>query len=73
MTLKVASKLERSWGTKPCNHPKLEKVFYFGTYTEVYACTQCGKQFSPVKIKSIKIKDKIKLIWEKIVMPKECY
>jgi hypothetical protein len=37
-----ALKLKEEWGNKPCDHPKLEKVYYSGAFLINYACTTCG-------------------------------
>jgi hypothetical protein len=39
-------KLKDEWGNKPCDHPKLEKVYYTGAFQINYACTHCGKEFT---------------------------
>jgi hypothetical protein len=39
-------KLEQEWGDKPCDHPRLGKVYYTGAFLTNYACTQCGKEFT---------------------------
>jgi len=42
----AAQKLKDSWGKKPCNHPRLEKVYYSGAFLINYVCTQCGADFT---------------------------
>jgi hypothetical protein len=42
----ATQKLKETWGDKPCEHPKLEKIFYTGAFLTVYGCTQCGKEFT---------------------------
>jgi hypothetical protein len=42
----AAQKLKESWGEKSCNHPHIEKEFYFGAFLINYVCTQCGKEFT---------------------------
>ena len=39
-------KLKDEWGNKPCDHPRLEKIFYTGAFLTTYCCTQCGKEFT---------------------------
>ncbi len=41
-----AKELEKDWGNKPCNHPRIEKEYYLGTQTGDYVCTTCGVQGS---------------------------
>jgi transcription initiation factor IIE alpha subunit len=41
-----AQKLKEEWGTKPCDHPGLEKVYYSGAFLLNYSCTQCGADFT---------------------------
>jgi hypothetical protein len=41
-----SQKLKEEWGNKPCNHPKLEKVYYAGAFLINYSCTQCGADFT---------------------------
>jgi hypothetical protein len=58
MHSKIAKRLKRKWGDKPCDHPAFDSEYFFGTYTGSYVCTQCGKLFSPEekdKILAIKI------------------
>jgi hypothetical protein len=38
--------LKESWGNKPCDHPRLEKVYYNGAFLINYACTTCGADFT---------------------------
>ncbi len=42
----ATQKIKDDWGDKPCEHPKLEKVFYTGAFLTVYGCTQCGREFT---------------------------
>jgi len=42
----TAEKLKKSWGNKPCDHQKLEKVYYSGAFLINYACTICGADFT---------------------------
>jgi hypothetical protein len=42
-----ASKLEESWGNKPCDHPKFDKEYFLGSATGDWVCTQCGRAFMP--------------------------
>jgi hypothetical protein len=41
-----ALKLREEWGDKPCDHPKLEKVYFTGAFLLNYACMQCGAEFT---------------------------
>jgi hypothetical protein len=41
-----ALKLRNEWGDKPCDHPKLEKVYYTGAFLINYVCTKCGAEFT---------------------------
>ncbi|NOU20009.1 MAG: hypothetical protein HOO91_20820 [Bacteroidales bacterium] len=45
-----AKKLRDEWGTKPCDHPKLEKEYYADTHTLDYVCKQCGKEFNVLEM-----------------------
>jgi hypothetical protein len=42
----VAQKVKEAWGTKPCDHPHLEKEYYAGAFLINWICTQCGKEFT---------------------------
>lgn len=42
MQLKEALELQRQWGNKPCNHPRVEKEYHLATSTGDYVCTTCG-------------------------------
>jgi hypothetical protein len=42
----ATQQLKETWGKKPCNHPRLEKVYYSGAFLINYACTQCGADFT---------------------------
>jgi hypothetical protein len=46
MQFKEANRLRDEWGSKPCNHPGIEKEYYWGAQTGDYVCTTCGKAFS---------------------------
>lgn len=46
MEFYAAQKLRESWGDRPCDHPKFEKVYYTGAFLINYACTQCGTEFT---------------------------
>ncbi len=40
------AKIRKRWqeaGSPPCDHPDIDKEYYFGTSTGDYACLQCGK------------------------------
>lgn len=39
-------KLREEWGNKSCDHPHFEKLYYAGAFLIVYACTQCGREFT---------------------------
>lgn len=39
-------KVREEWAQKPCDHPKLEKLYYAGAFLVSYACTQCGEEFT---------------------------
>jgi len=39
-------KIKEQWGDKPCEHVRIEKMFYTGAFLTVYVCTVCGKEFS---------------------------
>jgi hypothetical protein len=39
-------KVKDEWGTKPCEHPSLEKIFYTGAFLTTYCCSSCGKEFT---------------------------
>ena len=39
-------KVRDEWGSKPCNHPAFEKIFYTGAFLTVYCCSVCGKEFT---------------------------
>jgi hypothetical protein len=42
----ATQKLKESWGKKPCDHPRLEKVYYVGAFLINYACIDCGADFT---------------------------
>ena len=42
----LSQKIKEEWGKKPCDHPKLEKVYYTGAFLTVYCCTTCGAEFT---------------------------
>lgn len=42
----AGQKLKDSWGKKPCDHPRLEKVYYVGAFLINYACVKCGADFT---------------------------
>ncbi|MBK7132534.1 MAG: hypothetical protein IPH69_06835 [Bacteroidales bacterium] len=46
MEYSVSVKLKESWGKKPCDHPRLEKVYYVGAFLINYSCTTCGADFT---------------------------
>jgi hypothetical protein len=46
MEYHMAQKLKEEWGTKPCDHPVFEKVYYTGAFLINYACTKCGAEFT---------------------------
>lgn len=41
-----SQKLKKNWGSKPCDHPKVEKVYYAGAFILNYSCTLCGSDFT---------------------------
>ena len=43
MQLSEATALHKSWGNRPCSHPRLEKEYYLGMATGDYVCTTCGQ------------------------------
>ena len=43
MQMDKIEELRKEWGTKPCDHPNVEKEYYLGAQTGDYACTQCGR------------------------------
>lgn len=47
-------KLREEWGKKPCDHPHFEKIYYAGAFLIVYACTQCGEEFTIARKLEIK-------------------
>lgn len=42
----AAQKIKEEWGDKPCDHPRLEKVYYSGAFLINYACIRCGHEFT---------------------------
>jgi hypothetical protein len=42
----AAQKLKESWGNKPCDHLRLEKVYYVGAFLINYCCVRCGADFT---------------------------
>ena len=46
MEYNAAQKVKEEWGSKPCDHPHLEKEYYVGAFLINYVCTQCGKEFT---------------------------
>jgi hypothetical protein len=46
MEYSASVKLKESWGKKPCDHPRLEKVYYVGAFLINYSCTTCGADFT---------------------------
>jgi hypothetical protein len=45
----TALKLKEEWGNKPCEHPRLEKVYFTGAFLINYVCTTCGAEFTIAK------------------------
>jgi len=43
MQMLAAARLREVWGEKPCDHPRIEQEYHFGSNTGEYVCTQCGK------------------------------
>lgn len=57
----IAKKFREDWGSKPCDHPKIEKEYFADTHTLDYVCSQCGKEFTVLEMleaKDIYIKNK---------------
>jgi hypothetical protein len=46
MKKKRAEELQEAWGTAPCEHPQLAKVYDLGANTGSFACVKCGRYFS---------------------------
>jgi hypothetical protein len=46
MEYNTALKLKAEWGNKPCEHPRLEKVYFTGAFLINYVCTTCGAEFT---------------------------
>lgn len=46
MKQKRAQELREAWGTAPCEHPQLAKLYDLGAHTGSFACVQCGHVFS---------------------------
>jgi DNA-directed RNA polymerase subunit RPC12/RpoP len=46
----TAKKLREEWGSKPCDHPKVEKEYYADTHTLDYVCRQCGTEFNVLEM-----------------------
>jgi hypothetical protein len=46
MEYNAVQKLKEEWGNKPCDHPRLEKVYFTGAFLINYVCTQCGADFT---------------------------
>jgi hypothetical protein len=42
----TALKLKEEWRNKPCEHPRLEKVYFTGAFLINYVCTTCGAEFT---------------------------
>lgn len=43
MQSKDAAKLRIEWGNKPCNHPRILKLYDLGAH-DGYVCAQCGEE-----------------------------
>lgn len=39
-------KIREEWRDKPCDHPRLEKIYYSGAFLISYACVKCGHEFT---------------------------
>lgn len=50
MEYQISKKVREEWGSKPCNHPKIEKEYYADTHTLDYVCVQCGKEFTVLEM-----------------------
>lgn len=46
----IAKKLREEWGSKPCDHIKIEKEYFADTHTLDYVCRQCGKEFTVLEM-----------------------
>ncbi|HNR42638.1 MAG TPA: hypothetical protein PKL65_10440 [Bacteroidales bacterium] len=46
MEFNQSLKLKEQWGNKPCDHPKVEKVYYAGAFVLNYSCILCGTDFT---------------------------
>jgi hypothetical protein len=46
MQMSDASELRAAWkqkGDPPCEHPQIDREYYFGSYTGDNRCTTCGR------------------------------
>lgn len=55
MQSREADELRKTWGDKPCVHPRLVKEYYLGTQTGDYVCVQCGREFSDAERRRIEL------------------
>ena len=46
MKQKRVLELQEAWGSAPCDHPQLAKVYDLGAHTGSFACVKCGRIFS---------------------------
>jgi transposase-like protein len=46
MEYNTAIRIREEWGTKPCTHPRLERLYYAGAFLVSYVCTKCGNEFT---------------------------
>ena len=46
MEYSVSIDLKAAWGSKSCDHPHFEKVYYNGAFLINYSCTVCGADFT---------------------------
>lgn len=42
----ATQKIREEWGDKPCDHPRLEKMYYSGAFLISYVCVRCGREFT---------------------------
>ena len=50
MEMSQAVSQRYAWGTRPCDHIRLEREFYNGTATGDYVCAQCGHSFTKQEV-----------------------
>ncbi|HLN19583.1 MAG TPA: hypothetical protein VK213_00730 [Bacteroidales bacterium] len=42
----TAQKIKEEWGSKNCDHPEIERLYYSGAFLISYVCIRCGKEFT---------------------------